>query len=82
MDVCLYLFTFDPTHCQVPSLTIIFSFPSPSSYAFAGGKRVRKMKERFAVTELRAQQNKVSFRTDVGEYGDSAMGFDAVSMDE
>lgn len=43
-----------------------------------GGKRVRKMKERFAMTDLRAQQNKISFSVDGAgsEYGDSAMGFD------
>jgi len=36
---------------------------------------VRKLKERMAVTEVRAQQNKVSFSMDA-EYGDSAMGLD------
>lgn len=43
-----------------------------------GGKRVRKMKERFAMTDLRAQQNKISLSIDGAgaEYGDSAMGFD------
>jgi len=33
-----------------------------------GGKRVRKMKERFAVTELRKQQNRTTF----GDIGDDA----------
>ena len=41
-----------------------------------GGKRVRRFKERFAMTELRAQQNKVKVSLDEGEYGDSAMGND------
>lgn len=41
-----------------------------------GGKRVRRWKERFAMTEMRAQQNKMNFTTQEGEYGDSAMGFD------
>jgi U4/U6 small nuclear ribonucleoprotein PRP31 len=41
-----------------------------------GGKRVRRFKERFAMTEMRAQQNKMNFKVDEGEYGDSAMGVD------
>ena len=41
-----------------------------------GGKRVRKLKERFAMTELRQEQNKMSFSTSGGEYSDSAMGWD------
>ncbi|KAJ1432983.1 hypothetical protein B484DRAFT_447461 [Ochromonadaceae sp. CCMP2298] len=41
-----------------------------------GGKRVRKMKERFKVTDLQKLQNKMSFTLDGGEYGDSAMGVD------
>mmetsp|Transcript_8881 Transcript_8881/g.16648 ORF Transcript_8881/g.16648 Transcript_8881/m.16648 type:complete len:519 (-) Transcript_8881:1611-3167(-) len=41
-----------------------------------GGKRVRRFKERFAMTEMRAQQNKMNFKIDEGEYGDSAMGVD------
>jgi U4/U6 small nuclear ribonucleoprotein PRP31 len=40
-----------------------------------GGKRVRKMKARYEVTEMRKQQNKMAFTTNEGEYGDSAMGF-------
>ena len=31
-----------------------------------GGKRARKMKERYIVTELQKQQNKMTFSTDVG----------------
>lgn len=41
-----------------------------------GGKRVKRMKERFAMTDIRTQQNRLIFSTDVGEYGDSAMGLD------
>ena len=40
-----------------------------------GGKRVRRFKERFAMTELRKAQNKLS-TTAKDEYGDSAMGLD------
>lgn len=39
-----------------------------------GGKRVKRWKERFAMTELRQQQNRIVVTTDGGEYGDSAMG--------
>ena len=34
------------------------------------------MKERYAVTDLQSQQNKISFSLNDGEYGDSAMGVD------
>lgn len=39
-----------------------------------GGRRVRKFKERFAMTELRAQQNRIKMSTEEGEYSESAMG--------
>ena len=39
-----------------------------------GGKRVRRWKERFAMTDLRQQQNRIIITTTEGEYGDSAMG--------
>jgi len=42
-----------------------------------GGKRARKMKERFAQTELGALRNRVSFTGSNDEYGDSAMGLDS-----
>ena len=42
-----------------------------------GGRRVRKFKERFAMTELRSQQNRLKMSLNEGEYGDSVMGNDA-----
>ncbi|CAM9142641.1 unnamed protein product [Ectocarpus fasciculatus] len=39
-----------------------------------GGKRVRRWKERFELTEVRKQQNRIVVTTTEGEYGDSAMG--------
>lgn len=45
-----------------------------------GSKRVRRFKERFAMTELRKQQNKMNMAIDEGEYGDSAMGLDSESV--
>ena len=50
--------------------------PEEKKRSKRGGKRIRKMKERFAVTDLQKLQNKMEFKPDVGEYGDSAMGFD------
>ncbi len=46
-----------------------------------GGKRVRRMKERFETTELQKQANKRSFNTQVGEYGDDAMGLTLGMLD-
>lgn len=50
--------------------------PEEKKRSKRGGKRVRRWKERFAMTDLRSQQNKISFSDTIGEYGDSAMGND------
>lgn len=50
--------------------------PEEKKKSKRGGKRVRRFKERFSMTELRAQQNKIVFSDTIGEYGDSAMGND------
>jgi U4/U6 small nuclear ribonucleoprotein PRP31 len=50
--------------------------PEEKKRSKRGGKRVRRWKERFAMTELRQQQNRMNFSANEGEYGDSAMGFD------
>jgi len=50
--------------------------PEEKKRSKRGGRRVRKLKERYAMTEMRAQQNKISFDPSSGEYGDSAMGLD------
>merc|ERR1711933_199619 len=39
-----------------------------------GGKRIRRLKERFEETELMKQVNRRVFSSEVGEYGDDAMG--------
>ena len=49
--------------------------PEEKKRAKRGGKRVRKFKERFAMTEIRKAQNRLS-TTAEDEYGDSAMGLD------
>jgi U4/U6 small nuclear ribonucleoprotein PRP31 len=51
--------------------------PEEKKKSKRGGKRVRKMKERFQVTEMQKMKNKMEFTTSGGEYGDSAMGFDS-----
>jgi U4/U6 small nuclear ribonucleoprotein PRP31 len=50
--------------------------PEEKKKSHRGGKRVRKWKERFAVTEMRALQNRIGMSVNDGEYGDSAMGVD------
>jgi U4/U6 small nuclear ribonucleoprotein PRP31 len=54
--------------------------PEEKKKSRRGGKRIRKMKERFMTTELQKQQNKIQFTLDGGEYGDSAMGNDNGSV--
>lgn len=50
--------------------------PEEKKKARRGGKRVRKMKERMMMTDIRKQQNKMNMSLEGGEYGDSAMGMD------
>ena len=50
--------------------------PEEKKKSRRGGKRVRRWKERFALTEMRAAQNKMNVSVTEGEYGDSAMGVD------
>ena len=50
--------------------------PEEKKRSKRGGKRVRKWKERFAMTDIRKAQNKVGFSSTDDEYGDSAMGID------
>jgi U4/U6 small nuclear ribonucleoprotein PRP31 len=50
--------------------------PEEKKKSHRGGKRVRKWKERFAITEMRALQNRIGMSVTDGEYGDSAMGVD------
>ena len=41
--------------------------PEEKKRSKRGGRRVRKMKERYAVTDLQSQQNKMSFSLNDGE---------------
>jgi U4/U6 small nuclear ribonucleoprotein PRP31 len=50
--------------------------PEEKKKSRRGGKRVKRWKERFAMTEMRAAQNKMNVSVTEGEYGDSAMGVD------
>ena len=50
--------------------------PEMSTKKKRGGKRVRKQKEMFALTEVHKAANKRSFMEVNGEYGDDAMGMD------
>lgn len=55
--------------------------PDLSTKKRRGGKRVRRMKERFETTELQKQANKRSFNAESGEYGDDAMGLTLGMLD-
>lgn len=46
-----------------------------------GGKRMRRLKERFEETELMKQANTRAFSTQSGEYGDDAMGLTLGMLD-
>eukprot|EP00981_Chlorochromonas_danica_P008581 scaffold2237_cov175-Ochromonas_danica.AAC.3 len=52
--------------------------PEEKKKARRGGKRVRRMKERMAMTEVAKAANRVSFDMEGNEYGDSAMGVENV----
>jgi len=54
--------------------------PEEKKRSKRGGKRVRRWKDRFAVTELRKRQNQMGFSSTHDEYGDSAMGLDTGLM--
>ena len=58
LDHCL----FNPFQ-EPPPVKFVKPLPKPidPSRKRRGGKRVRKMKERYAVTELRKQQNRLNF---------------------
>ena len=51
--------------------------PEEKKRSKRGGKRVRRWKERFAMTDIRKQQNQLGFSSSIDEYGDSAMGLDS-----
>jgi len=46
-----------------------------------GGKRIRRMKERFEETEMMKQANRRAFSAESGEYGDDAMGITLGMLD-
>ena len=50
--------------------------PEEKKRSKRGGKRVRRWKERFALTDIRKRQNQLGFSSTNNEYGDSAMGVD------
>jgi U4/U6 small nuclear ribonucleoprotein PRP31 len=65
------------TFCTKIVLTKLPSFsprPDLTVKKRRGGKRMRRLKERFEETELMKQANTRAFSSQVGEYGDDAMG--------
>lgn len=70
------------SHHHFSALTVVsnslFPFfeprPDLTTKKRRGGKRIRRLKERFEETELMKQANKRAFSVEAGEYGDDAMG--------
>lgn len=50
--------------------------PEEKKKAHRGGRRIRKLKEKFMLTDVRKQQNRMNMSLEEHEYGDSAMGWD------
>ncbi|KAG5189567.1 hypothetical protein JKP88DRAFT_192705 [Tribonema minus] len=50
--------------------------PDEAPKSKRGGKRVRRLKEKFTLTDIQKEQNKMGFASQAYEYGDSAMGRD------
>jgi len=61
---------------EKPQAKIKKALPVPDSgpKSKRGGKRVRKFKEKFAMTDVRKAANRVIFGDTTDEYGDSSMG--------
>jgi len=62
---------------------VIKALPKPdlTTKKRRGGKRIRRLKERFQETDLMKQANKRAFNSEVGEYGDDAMGLTLGMLD-
>jgi len=59
---------------RISGLLIPFRRPDLTIKKRRGGRRIRKMKERFEETALMKQANTRAFSAQAGEYGDDAMG--------
>lgn len=57
-------------------MDVALPIPEEQKKSKRGGKRIRKLKEKFIETEVRKAQNQLKFSLDGAEYGDSAMGLD------
>jgi len=61
--------------------SIFYVRPDLTTKKRRGGKRIRRLKERFEETELMKQANKRAFSVEAGEYGDDAMGITLGMLD-
>jgi U4/U6 small nuclear ribonucleoprotein PRP31 len=72
-------------YSRTHSLTVVLSLfsvrPDLTTKKRRGGKRIRRLKERFEETELMKQANKRAFSVEAGEYGDDAMGITLGMLD-
>ena len=65
-----------------PPVKVDKPLPAPDSKPKTrrGGKRLRKMKERFEMTELRRQQNRLAFNEPEATYRDTGFGFGMIGV--
>ena len=62
-------------HVSSPNFILLYkSRPDLTTKKRRGGRRIRRLKERFEETEMMKQANKRAFSVEAGEYGDDAMG--------
>jgi U4/U6 small nuclear ribonucleoprotein PRP31 len=62
------------THANHYVFCVLFCRPDLTVKKRRGGKRMRRLKERYEETALMKQANTRAFSTQAGEYGDDAMG--------
>mmetsp|Transcript_23841 Transcript_23841/g.41792 ORF Transcript_23841/g.41792 Transcript_23841/m.41792 type:complete len:508 (-) Transcript_23841:313-1836(-) len=62
---------------------VVKALPKPdlSTKKRRGGRRIRRLKERFEETEMMKQANRRAFSAESGEYGDDAMGLTLGMLD-
>lgn len=80
MLFCLCMNYIDCIHLTIFFL-VSFSRPDLTVKKRRGGKRMRRLKERYEETEMMKQANTRAFSLQSGEYGDDAMGLTLGMLD-
>lgn len=81
---CVFFARFLPIATFSHTLLSLFNFlfrPDLTVKKRRGGKRMRRLKERFEETEMMKQANTRAFSAQTGEYGDDAMGLTLGMLD-